>query len=146
MSEGERPHLETRSLRSIRPREYLIRFVFGGAVALVAAVVGQVVGLRAGGLLLAFPAILPATLTLIEHKEGRRRAQEDDTGAIAGGVGMIAFALVGWLALARFNWAGPAVLAAALLTWALVSTAPFGAVAGWRVLRGRPPTRQDGDE
>lgn len=132
MSEPARPEVEPRSLRSIRPREYVIRFLFGAGVALVAALVGQVVGLRAGGLLLAFPAILPATLTLIERKEGRRRAREDDIGAVAGGVGMVAFALVGWLALARLGWPGPAALGTAFGAWAVVSAAPFVAVAGWR--------------
>lgn len=137
MSEPDRPELETRSLRSIRPREYVVRFVFGAAVALVAALVGELAGLRAGGVLLAFPAILPATLTLIEHKEGRRRAREDDIGAVAGGVGMVAFALVGWLALSRLEWGGPAGLAAAFVAWALISAAPFAVVVGWRLL-GRP--------
>ena len=136
MSEPDRPKVETRSLRSIRPREYVIRFLFGAAVALLAALVGAIHP-WAGGLLLAFPAILPATLTLVEKKEGRRRAQEDDIGAIAGGVGMVAFALVGWLALAGLNWGGPAALAAAFLAWALISGAPFGAVAGWRFLSSR---------
>lgn len=137
MSEGERPRVETGSLRSIRPREYAIRFGFGAAVALVAALIGQAVSLRAGGLLLAFPAILPATLTLIEKKEGRRRAQDDDLGAIAGGAGMVAFALVGWVALAGLGWGGPAALATAFLAWALVSGAPFAGVAGWRALERR---------
>lgn len=138
MSEPDRPKVETRSLRSIRPREYIIRFVFGAAVALVAALVGPAVSPRAGGLWLAFPAILPATLTLIEKREGRRRAQEDEIGAVAGGVGMVAFALVGWLALAGLNWGGPAALAAAFLAWALISGVPFVAVAGWRALSSRP--------
>ncbi|MBO0708767.1 MAG: DUF3147 family protein [Candidatus Dormibacteraeota bacterium] len=137
MSEPDRPEVEGRSLRSIRPCEYVIRFTFGAAVALVAAVVGEVAGLHAGGLLLAFPAILPATLALIEKKEDRRRAREDDIGTVAGGVGMVAFALVGWLVLTRVNAGGPATLGAAFLAWAVVSIAPFVAVAGRRVLRGR---------
>ena len=134
MSEPDRPEIEARSLREIRPREYLIRFLFGAGVALIAAVIGKTVGLRAGGVLLAFPAILPATLTLIEKKEGRRRAREDDIGAVAGGVGMVAFAIAGWLALTGLRWNGPAALGAAFLAWGLVSIAPFVAVAGWRLV------------
>lgn len=134
MSEPDRPELETGSLRSIRPREYLIRFLFGAGVALVAAVVGQAVSPLAGGVLLAFPAILPATLTLIEKKEGRSRAHEDDVGAIAGGGGMLAFAVIGWLALTRLNSIGPVALGAAFVAWGVVSVAPFVAFEGRRAL------------
>ncbi len=131
MTETDRPSVEVRSLRSVRPREYAIRFLFGAGVALLAALVGQLVSLRAGGLFLAFPAILPATLTLIQQKEGRRQAQDDDIGAIAGGVGLVVFALAGWLALIAFNLSGPAVLGVAFLAWAIASLTPFVAVLGW---------------
>ena len=57
-------------LSKASPPELLIRFVFGGGIALVAAISGSLFGPRFGGLFLAFPAVLPATLTLIEKKEG----------------------------------------------------------------------------
>ena len=39
-------------LRKARPPELLIRFVFGGGIALVAAIAGSVFGPRFGGLFL----------------------------------------------------------------------------------------------
>jgi hypothetical protein len=62
-------------LREVDWGEVGIRFAFGAAVSLVAGVVGVLVGAAAGGLWLAFPAILPAGLTLVEHKENRRQAE-----------------------------------------------------------------------
>jgi hypothetical protein len=41
-----------------------------------------------------FPAILPASLTLVDKKEGRRTAMHYVWGSYFGGYGMIAYALV----------------------------------------------------
>jgi len=80
-------------LRKASPSELLIRFVFGGGIALVAAISGSVFGPRFGGLFLAFPAVL-------------------------GAIGLAAFAFTA-LQLLRAN---PVVaLALALLAWLLVS-------------------------
>jgi hypothetical protein len=65
---------------------------------------------------LAFPAILPATLTLIEKKESKREAEEDDEGALLGAVAMFSFAATGVWALAAF--AAGIALAAATGVWA----------------------------
>lgn len=138
MSEVARPGLETRAAGSIRLREYAIRFLFGMAVTLVAVLAGKVGGSSVGGLFLAFPAILPATLTLIEKKEGRRRAQEDGTGAIAGGFGLIAFALAGSSALSLLHLAGGVALAAAVAAWLVVSVGALLLAVGLRALSRRP--------
>ena len=50
-------------------------------------------GPRAGGLFLAFPAILAASVTLIEKKERNRAGVHDIKGAVLGAVGLTAFAL-----------------------------------------------------
>jgi uncharacterized protein DUF3147 len=84
------------------PPELLIRFVFGGGIALVAAVAGTVFGARFGGLFLAFPAVLPATLTLIEKKEGTTKAWADASGGVLGAIGLAGFAFVA-LQLLRAN-------------------------------------------
>ena len=98
--------------------ELLIRFAFGGGIALVAAIAGTVLGPRFGGLFLAFPAVLPATLSLIEKKEGTTRAWADASGGVLGAIGLAAFAFTA-LQLLRAN---PMVaLALALLAWLLVS-------------------------
>ena len=56
---------EWSKIRSVTRSDLGIRFVFGTGIALIAAVAGMVVGPKFGGLFLAFPAILPASLTLI---------------------------------------------------------------------------------
>ena len=65
--------------------------MFAGIVTLSA-------GDRVGGLFLAFPAILPASLTLINQREGRREAKVDATGAVLGALALIGFAVVSWQA------------------------------------------------
>ena len=105
-------------LSKASPPELLIRFVFGGGIALVAAISGSLFGPRFGGLFLAFPAVLPATLTLIEKKEGTTKAWADASGGVLGAIGLATFAFTA-LQLLRAN---PVVaLALALLAWLLVS-------------------------
>jgi len=110
--------LDWSNLKKVKPREMLVRFIFGAAVALLAAVVGSLAGPKVGGLFLAFPAILPASLTLIEKKEGITKAWSDASGGLLGSVGMAAFAATAMLLL-RVN---PILaLVAALAAWLLVS-------------------------
>src|SRR5207302_11081889 len=71
---------EWSKIRSVTRSDLGIRFVFGTGIALIAAVSGMVVGPKFGGLFLAFPAILPASLTLIEKKEGTTKAWADASG------------------------------------------------------------------
>lgn len=105
-------------LSKAKPGEIAIRFVFGAGIALLAATVGHVFGARAGGLFLAFPVALPATLTLIERKEGTTKAWADDSGGALGAAGLAAFALSVYLLI---RWNPVAALLLALLAWALVS-------------------------
>jgi hypothetical protein len=114
--------IDVHALREVSIKELAIRFAFGAAVSLVAAAVGQLAGSFAGGMMLAFPAILPATVTLLERSDGREEAVRDVQGAVLGALGLSLFALVlvatlphehGWLALplAVVAWAGSSVLA-----------------------------------
>jgi uncharacterized protein DUF3147 len=109
-------------LRGINVGDYLIRFVFGAGVSLVAGIVTLVFGARIGGVFLAFPAILPATLTLVEEKEGTRRADQNAGGAILGAVGLIAFAVIAYLLLTT---SAPAALSLALLGWCVAAVALY---------------------
>jgi hypothetical protein len=59
-----------RKLRELSIRALGIRFVFGAGVSLLAGVVSTVWGARAGGVFLAFPAILLASMTLIAKEVG----------------------------------------------------------------------------
>jgi hypothetical protein len=54
------------ALRQTRWYEYLIRFGLGGAMTVVAGLIAARFGPVIGGLFLAFPAIFPASATLIE--------------------------------------------------------------------------------
>lgn len=104
-----------RALRDVRPRDLVIRFVFGAAISTAAGIVGVLSRPSVGGLFLAFPAILPATLTLIEKEESRRAAEDDDVGAILGAASLILFAVLAWLLLPRI--AGAGALVAASVAW-----------------------------
>jgi len=110
--------LDWSKLFAARPSEIAIRFAFGAGIAIVAAVVGAVFGPKAGGLFLAFPAVLPATLTLLERKEGTTKAWADASGGVLGAVGLAGFAFTA-LMLLRTN---PVIaLVLALLAWLLVA-------------------------
>jgi hypothetical protein len=61
------------ALRQTRWHEYLVRFVLGGAMTVVAGVIAARFGPVIGGLFLAFPAIFPASATLIDISENARR-------------------------------------------------------------------------
>jgi hypothetical protein len=116
------------SLQDVRPADLLIRFAFGAGVSAVAAVLGIVVGVRFGGVFLAFPAILPATLTLIEEEESTRRTIDDDLGAVLGATALVLFAVLAWrlipplgaawaLSTASVGWLGLAVLLFLVVRW-----------------------------
>jgi MFS family permease len=117
------------ALRGTRPREYLIRFLFGGMATVLAGIIAKRFGPGVGGLFLAFPAIFPASVTLIESHEkerkakigqdgtirGRMAASIDSAGAALGCVGLAGFALFLWRVLPGHNpWL---VMLAAMIVW-----------------------------
>jgi hypothetical protein len=121
------------ALKETKPHEYLMRFVFGGLATVLAGIIAERFGPEWGGLFLAFPAIFPASATLIESHEKKRKAQIghnganrgrlaasiDSSGAMLGCVGLIGFALVLWLALPGHN--APIVVTAATGLWGLLA-------------------------
>lgn len=118
------------SLREIRVHEYIVRFLFGGFCTVIAGLIAKRFGPGVGGLFLAFPAIFPASATMIESHEKRRKteigadgttrgrlaASIDASGAVLGCVGLALFALVVWKMLPQGNAYG--VIAIAVLSWA----------------------------
>jgi Protein of unknown function (DUF3147) len=60
-------------LRMTKWSEYGLRFLFGGTITVVAGILAERFGPEFGGLFLAFPAIFPATATLIEKHERKRK-------------------------------------------------------------------------
>ena len=114
----EAPGVDPGKLRKVPLSDFLIRFAFGAAVSAVAGGVTLLQGPRIGGLFLAFPAILPATLTLLEKRDGLAQAASDTRGASLGALGMAAFALAGAALMVRNS---AFALTVALLAWVLVS-------------------------
>jgi len=106
-------------LRKIRGRDLLIRFAFGAGVSVVAGVMSLVFNPVVGGLFLAFPAILPASLTLIEQKESTGEAVHDVEGATAGALGLAVFAAVARAGLRHTT--AVAALGAATAAWLVAS-------------------------
>lgn len=113
--------------------EYAIRFVFGGLITAVAGIIAKKFGPAIGGLFLAFPAIFPASATLIEKHEtqrkeeegrqgtqrGRKAASVDAAGSAIGSFGLLVFALVFWQSAPRYStWM---VLLGATVAWLSVS-------------------------
>jgi hypothetical protein len=113
--------------------EYAIRFLFGGLITAMAGMIAKKYGPGIGGLFLAFPAIFPASATLIEKHEkqkkeengltgtrrGREAASVDAAGSAMGSVGLLVFAFLVWQFTPRYSaWA---VLIGATLAWLIAS-------------------------
>jgi len=125
--------LDPSTLRQTKFQQYAVRFVFGGLITAIAGVIAQKYGASVGGLFLAFPAIFPASATLVEEHEERRKekhglagsergreaASVDAAGAAMGSIGLLVFALLVWRFLPRHTpWL---VLSTATLSWLTVS-------------------------
>ena len=109
------PVFKPAGLKKTKAWEYAVRFAFGGLVTMAAGLVADAYGPEIGGLMLAFPAILPASLTLVEHHDGRENAADDARGARLGSLALAMFGGVVWLFAQA--WAPPLVLATATLVW-----------------------------
>lgn len=138
------------TLARLRPYELVLRFVLGGLVTVATGLIVDYAGPVIGGLFLAFPAILPASLTLIEHHElerqgssgadarlrARQAASRDAAGACMGGLGLACFGVIVWRELPP---QGPArVLPLAALGWLTC------AVLLWLLSRSWPRARESG--
>lgn len=115
--------------------DYVVRFLFGGLITALAGIIAMKFGPGIGGLFLAFPAILPASATLIEKHEkekkeslglkgaarGRSAASIDAAGSSMGSIGLLVFAFVVWQFMPSDRaWI---VLGGATLLWLGVSVA-----------------------
>ena len=113
--------------------QYAIRFALGGLITALAGLIAKAYGPSFGGLFLAFPAILPASATLIEKHERERKEKKglhgsvraktavaaDGLGATLGAVALITFAGLVWRMLPE--WPTWATLLAATALWLSVS-------------------------
>ncbi len=131
--------LDTSAFGKTKWYEYAIRFVFGGLITAIAGVIARELGPAIGGLFLAFPAIFPASATLIEKHEkqekekhrldgarrGRQAASLNAAGSAMGSIGLLVFALIVWQLAPDHN--APLTLTGATLAWLAVS------VLIWRI-------------
>jgi hypothetical protein len=142
--------LDLSALRQIKWYEIVLRFLFGGLATVATGLIAKSFGPVVGGLFLAFPAIFPATATLVEKhvKEKKRVAGIDGVdrarcavalearGATMGSIGLICFAIVVW----RFLSGGAEwlILLSALLAWTAT------AILLWQIcrLRAHPRTEE----
>jgi succinate-acetate transporter protein len=138
-----RVQFDISALKETKWYEYALRFLFGGAITVITGILASHYGPVFGGLFLAFPAIFPASATLVEKHErekkqkagitktirGREAAALDARGAAIGSIGLIGFAFTVWK-LAPI-WNGVVTLFAALVVWATVS------ILIWRLRRHR---------
>jgi MFS family permease len=121
------------ALKRVRPYEYMTRFILGGSITVIAALIAQRWGPSLGGLFLAFPAIFPASATLLEKHErdkkrhagiafthrGRLAAALDARGAVMGAIGGLLFAVLCWRLLPHISaWA---VLPMGFAAWLVLS-------------------------
>lgn len=121
------------SLKQTRWYQVLMRFLLGGLITAATGIIGKEYGPAIGGLFLAFPAVFPASATLIEEHEKERRKQSgvhgtvrarqlvavDAAGTAIGCIGLFVFAL---LAAKAFPSHRPClVICGATLAWMAVS-------------------------
>ena len=130
-----RIQVDLSTLAQTQWHDYEVRFLFGGLITAVAGIIAKKFGPDIGGLFLAFPAIFPASATLIEKHEkekkeslglkgearGRIAASIDAAGSSMGSIGLVVFALV----VSQFISRGRAwiVLGGATVLWLGVSAA-----------------------
>jgi hypothetical protein len=136
-----RVHFDISDLKDTKWYELAVRFLFGGAITAITGMLAKRYGPVFGGLFLAFPALFPASATLLEKHErekkrkagisntsrGREAAALDARGAAIGSIGLVGFALIAWKLLPMSN--GAIVLVAALAVWIATS------ILIWRLRR-----------
>lgn len=80
--------------------------------------IGKAFGPMVAGLFLAFPAILPAGITLVAEHEDKEAAGKDALGAAIGSVGLAAFGAILWAGNSQVPaWV---TLAGAIVAWLVV--------------------------
>jgi hypothetical protein len=111
----ERPSFKPQQVREVGFRELGYRFIAGAVTSIAAGAITLAFGSRVGGIFLAFPAILAASLTLIEKEEDSAEAREDARGAVMGGLAMALFAAIAAITLGKLS--APIALLLATVGW-----------------------------
>ena len=79
-----RIRVDLSALRQTKWHDYAVRFLFGGLVTALAGIIAKKFGPGIGGLFLAFPAIFPASATLIEKHEKEKKESLGLNGSARG--------------------------------------------------------------
>jgi len=125
--------IDPSGLKQTKWHEYALRFAAGGVITVIAGFIARKWGPGIGGLFLAFPAIFPASATLIEKHERQRKQQKglqghergtdagalDALGAAMGSLGLLAFACICWWLIPKYP--APLALGTATIAWLLTS-------------------------
>jgi len=129
--------LDVSNIKRTKWHEYAMRFAAGGVITAIVGLIGRKYGPLIAGLFLAFPAIFPASATLVEKRakkqqkgldaeqRGLKSAADDASGAAMGSAALFLFALVTYSFVSRYS-AG-LVLACATAIW-------FGSAIGVWIL------------
>src|SRR5580658_1303714 len=102
--------IDPSGLKQTKWHEYALRFAIGGVITVIAGMIARKWGPGIGGLFLAFPAIFPASATLIEKHERQKKQEKglhgeergtdaaaiDALGTAFGSVGLMGFAGICW--------------------------------------------------
>ena len=135
--------IDTSVLGETKWSDYALRFLFGGLITAAAGLIAKKYGPGVGGLFLAFPAIFPASATLIEKnareekqktglsgtRRGRMEAAVDAAGASIGTLGLLIFAVLIWRLMPGHRpWM---VLLSATVVWLVFS------VMAWKIRKVR---------
>ena len=124
---------DPQGLRRTSWREVGVRFLFGGIITVATGLIARGWGPSVGGLFMAFPAIFPASATLVAKHEdeemedaglpGDRRAAAaaalDARGTTMGTIGLMVFGVMAWKLLPIRPM--PSVLIGALVAWFAVA-------------------------
>jgi hypothetical protein len=120
--------LDCRS-KTVEVAYYLGKFLAGGIVVVLFAVVSESFQpKRFAGLFSAAPSVLLASLIVTVLLKGTASASLLVSGAVAGGVGLVAYALVSAWAVNRFK--GLAGSLVSLVPWAVVSLVAYLVLMG----------------
>ncbi len=117
------PQFDLGKLRHLSPRDYAIRFLFGGTISVIVALLANLTTPRFGGVFAAFPAVLLASLTLIGKREGIEPSVEDAQGAVLGALALVAAAA--YIAATLLHLPGVVSLLSALVLWLVLAVALY---------------------
>jgi len=100
----------------------IIRFVVGGTVVGVFALIAEVLGPKSlAGIFGAAPSVAIATLGLTIGTKGKLAGAQESHAMVLGGLAFFAYACCCFLLLAKLRWSAKAASAGSLWVWLAVA-------------------------